>query len=657
MKLFQTQAKTTRPAPRPQPQLRQRQPGVAGIRTRLLWVAGALGVAALALVARAVDLQFVNQNFYQKQGDQRFLRELPIETTRGMITDRNGEPLAISTPVESIWANPDELTDHPDRYAQLATALDIPLPDLTAELKKHEDKEFLYLRRHMDPDSAAAIVALNIPGVYSRREYKRYYPLGEVMAHVIGYTNVDDHGQEGVELAFEDWLTGKPGAKRIIRDLHGRIVENVDLVRAAQPGRDLTLSLDRRLQYLSYKELAEAIKKNDASAGSVVILDVHTGEVLAMVNLPSYNPNARTDNRPSAHRNRAATDVTEPGSVMKAFTIASALETGNVTPDTIFDTNPGSMELAGHVIHDTHNHGVLTTTGIITKSSNVGAAKLSLQLTSAQMFDMLHRFGFGQTTGSGFPGESAGVLANGRSWSLIQKATIAYGYGVSVTAMQLAQAYAAIGNGGRLVTPTFVKGGQTPSRAVLDPHIASQIMTMLETVVAPGGTAPDAAVLGYRVAGKTGTARYASGGGYSKIYDSLFIGLVPATNPRLVMVTMIHDPKGKVYYGGLVAAPVFSKVMDRALRLMDVPPDNVQQWYADQPATPVAPTQPMDADLPPGVDPPSAPDAPASANPEAKPADVTKAGAAVAAPRTKAIVATPKAKAVAAASRAGAAQR
>jgi len=641
MRMFAAQPKPTRPPPRPQPQLRQRQPSVIGLRTRLLWVAGALGVAAIALVARAVDLQFVNQNFYQKQGDQRFLRELPIETTRGMITDRNGEPLAISTPVESIWANPSELSEHPDRFAQLATALDVPVADMTAAIKKKSDKEFLYLRRHMDPDSAQAIVALNIPGVYSRREYKRYYPLGEVMAHVIGYTNVDDHGQEGVELAFDDWLTGKPGAKRIIRDLHGRIVENVDLVRAAQPGRDLTLSIDRRLQYLSYKELAEAIKKNDASAGSAVILDVHTGEVLAMVNLPSYNPNARTDNRPSAHRNRAATDVTEPGSVMKAFTIASALETGIVTPDTTFDTNPGSTELAGHVIHDTHNHGVLTVTGIITKSSNVGAAKLSLLMNSTQMFDMLHRFGFGQTTGSGFPGESAGVLPNGRSWSMIQKATIAYGYGVSVTAMQLARAYAAIGNGGRLVTPTFVKGGDSPSKAVLDPHVASQIMAMLETVVTPEGTAPQAAVLGYRVAGKTGTARYASGGGYSKIYDSLFIGLVPATNPRLVMVIMVHDPKGSVYYGGLVAAPVFGKVMDGALRLMDVPPDNVQQWYADQPAAPAVPAQPMDADLPPGVDVPSPPDAPAL-SPTTKPAaDQGKAGTAASLPKTK-VAAAPK---------------
>ena len=642
MRLFAPAPKPSRPPPRAQPQLRQRQPHATSTRSRLLWVGGFLGLAAVALVARAVDLQFVNQNFYQQQGDQRFLRELPIATTRGMVTDRNGEPLAISTPVESIWANPSELTDHPDRYAQLATALGVPLPDLTAALKKHEDKEFLYLRRHMDPDAAAGIVALNIPGVYSRREYKRYYPLGEVMSHVLGYTNVDDHGQEGVELAFDEWLTGKPGAKRIIRDLHGRIVENVDLIRAAQPGRDLSLSIDRRLQYLAYKELAEAIRKNDASAGSAVILDVHTGEVLAMVNLPSYNPNARTDNRPSAHRNRAATDVTEPGSVMKAFTIASALETGNVTPTTVFDTNPGSMELAGHVIHDTHNHGVLTTTGIITKSSNVGAAKLSLQLTSAQMFDMLHRFGFGQTTGSGFPGESAGVLANGRSWSLIQKATIAYGYGVSVTAMQLAQAYAAIGNGGRLVTPTFVKGGETPSRAVLDPHIASQIMAMLETVVAPGGTAPDAAVLGYRVAGKTGTARYASGGGYSKIYDSLFIGLVPATSPRLVMVIMVHDPKGSVYYGGLVAAPVFGKVMDRALRLMDVPPDNVQQWYADQPAVPTAPAQPLDADLPPGVDAP--PDTSGSTKPSA---ELPKAGAAAVAPKAGAARTASKAGAVA----------
>jgi cell division protein FtsI (penicillin-binding protein 3) len=334
------------------------------------------------------------------------------------------------------------------------------------------------------------------------------------------------------------------------------------------------------------------------------------------VNLPSYNPNARTDNRPSAHRNRAATDVTEPGSVMKVFTIASALESGIVTPDSHFDTNPGSMELAGHVIHDTHNHGLLTTTGILTKSSNVGAAKLSLLMTSAQMYDVFHRFGFGQQTGSGFPGESGGVLPNGRIWSTIQKATIAYGYGVSVTAMQLARGYAAVGNGGRLVTPTFVKGGESPSKAVLDPHIASQLMAMLETVVTPEGTAPQAAVLGYRVGGKTGTARYASGGGYSKIYDSLFIGLVPATNPRLVMVIMIHDPKGSVYYGGLVAAPVFGKVMDGALRLLDVPPDNVQQWYADAAnapaAAPAGPPKPMEGDLPPGVDapPPAVPVAP-----------------------------------------------
>jgi cell division protein FtsI (penicillin-binding protein 3) len=589
-----------RPPGRRQPVVRQRAPGGASVRTRLLWVGGVLGIAAVALVARAVDLQFVHKQFYLEQGDQRFVRELPIATSRGMITDRNGEPLAISTPVESIWANPSELSEHTDRYPQLAQALGVPLADLTAALKKHEDKEFIYLRRHLNPDEAQEIVALNIPGVYSRREYRRYYPLGEVMAHVLGYTNVDDRGQEGVELAFDDWLTGKPGAKRVIRDLHGRIVENVDLIQPAVPGRDLALSIDRRLQYLAYRELAEGIRKNDASAGSAVILDVQTGEVLAMVNLPSYNPNARTDDRPSVHRNRAATDVTEPGSVMKAFTIAAALETGKFTPDSVFDTNPGSMELAGHVIHDTHNHGVLTTTGIITKSSNVGAAKLSLQMDGVHIYDVMHRFGFGQSTGSGFPGEASGVLPPGKNWSTIQKATIAYGYGVSVTALQLAQAYAAIGNGGRLVAPTFVKGGQTESRAVLDPHIAQQIMQMLLTVVTPEGTAPQAAVLGYRVAGKTGTARYAAAGGYSKQYDSVFVGLVPATHPKLAMVVMIHDPKGSVYYGGLVAAPVFGRVMDGALRLLDVPPDNVQQWYAAQPAA-TAPQQPQEADLPPGA--------------------------------------------------------
>lgn len=590
--------------PRSEPPRRQgarREALTIGLRTRLAWVGGVMGLAALALVARAVDLQFIDRDFYQAQGDQRFLREVPIATTRGMITDRNGEPLAISTPVESIWGNPEELAEHADKYPQLATALGIPLADLKDNLDKHAGKEFVYLRRHMDPDSAEAVVALGIPGIYAQREYKRYYPLGEVMAHILGFTNVDDHGQEGVELAFDDWLSGTPGAKKVIRDLHGRFVENVDLVKPAVPGRDLALSIDRRLQYLSYKELAEAIRKNKAEAGTAVIMDVRNGEILAMVNLPSYNPNARTDNRPSAHRNRAVTDVTEPGSVMKAFTIASALETGLVTPDTKFDTNPGTMELSGHTIHDTHNHGVLTVTGIITKSSNVGAAKLSLLMSSAQMYDVFTRFGFGHPTGSDFPGESGGVLPNGRVWSQIQKATIAYGYGVSVTALQLARGYAAIGNGGRLVTPTFVKGGGGQGKAVLDPHIASEIMAMLETVVTPQGTAPQAAVLGYRVAGKTGTARYSGTRGYTNIYDSVFVGLVPASRPRLVMVVMIHDPKGSVYYGGLVSAPVFGHVMDGALRLMDVPPDNIQQWYAATPAKPADSAAPLEGDLPPDV--------------------------------------------------------
>ena len=590
--------------------------GGIAVRERVLGVAAFLAVASLALVARAVDLQFIHKDFYQQQGDSRFLRELPIATSRGMITDRNGEPLAISTPVESIWANPSELALHPDRFPQLAQALGVPAKELATEIQKRASKEFMYLRRHLNPDEAQAIVALGVPGVFSQREYRRFYPLGEVMAHVLGYTNVDDRGQEGVELAFDEWLTGKPGAKRVIRDRRGRIVENVDLVRPALPGKDLVLSIDRRIQYLAYRELAAAVHENNASAGTAVILDVHTGEVLAMVNVPSYNPNARTDNRPNAHRNRAATDVTEPGSVMKAFTVAAALETGKFTPNSIFDTNPGSMELAGHVIHDTHNHGVLTLTGIITKSSNVGAAKLSLQMTPEHMYDVLHRFGFGQVSGSGFPGESAGVLPNSHRWGIMEKATIAYGYGVSVTPLQVAQAYAALGNGGRLVSPTFVKGANNPSRAVLDPQIAHQILTMLETVIGPEGTAQKAAVLGYRVAGKTGTARNASGGGYSKQYDSLFVGLVPASNPKFAMVVMIHDPKGSVYYGGLVAAPVFGKVMDGALRLMDVPPDNVQQWYVAQPKPTATPATP-EAELPPDV----APAANVAAVPDATAAD------------------------------------
>jgi cell division protein FtsI (penicillin-binding protein 3) len=552
-------------------------------RKRLYLVLAVLGLATGSLVVRAIDLQFVDKAFYQSQGDQRFLREIPIPTSRGMILDRSGEPLAVSSPVESIWANPQELLHHPERLAELAEALHTPLDPLRERIEQRASREFVYLRRHMNPDEAEAIVERGIPGIYSQREFRRFYPLGEVMAHVLGFTNIDDRGQEGLELAFDDWLTGKPGAKKVIRDRRGRIVENVDLLSQAEPGRDLKLSIDRRIQYLAYRELKAALLEHGASSGSLVLLDVGSGEILAMVNQPSYNPNAREGVESAAMRNRAVTDLFEPGSVIKAFTVAAALETGKVRPDTPIETSPGTMPLAGHTIRDIRNFGQVTPTRLLTKSSNIAATKLALDMSSDHMHDVLRRFGFGEATGVGFPGEASGVLPGPRSWGTLHKATISFGYGLSVTALQLAQAYAVIGNRGTLAAPTFLHGARTPTRAVIDPRLADTLLAMLETVTGDEGSATRARVAGFRVAGKTGTSRQAVAGGYQKRYISLFAGLIPVSNPRYAMVVMINDPRGRDYYGGLVSAPVFGRVMEGALRVMDVPPDDIGRWLAAAP--------------------------------------------------------------------------
>jgi len=554
------------------------------LRHRLLAISVVLGVFGVVLVARAAHLQLISPDFYQQQGDARFLREVPIATSRGTITDRNGEPLAISSPVESVWANPQELLQHGDRMPQLAKALGIPQDVLQQRISQRADKEFVYLRRHMNPDVADEVVDLGIPGVYSQREFRRFYPHGEVMAHVLGFTNIDDRGQEGLELAFDEWLTGKAGAQQIIRDRRGRTVENVDLIRAAEPGHDLTLSIDRRIQYLAYRELKTALVERGASSGSIVVLDVPTGEILAMVNQPSYNPNSRDGSGPETQRNRAVTDVVEPGSVMKTLTLAAALESGKFTPESLIATAPGYMPLpGGYTVKDFRNYGTLTMTGVLTKSSNVGATKIASELTNEHQYDMYHRFGLGQASGSGFPGESSGVLRAPNLWGPTEKATISYGYGLSVTPLQLARAYAAIGNGGRLHEATFVKGSDSASVQVIDPVIAAQLMTMLETVTSTDGTASRAAVMGYRVAGKTGTVRKAGGGSYiAKRYAAVFVGLVPASNPKFAMAVVIHDPQGLEYGGGAVSAPIFHHVMDGALRLMDVPPDNIEQWFTAQ---------------------------------------------------------------------------
>jgi len=557
------------------------------LRNRLMLVGGALGLCAVALVARALDLQVISNDFYRQQGDARSLREIPIPTSRGMITDRNGEPLAVSTPVESVWANPKELAKNTERLPELAKALDVAPDELARKLAQRSGKEFMYLKRRINPDEARQILALKVPGVFSQREFRRFYPQGEAMAHVLGYTNIDDRGQEGLELAFDHELRGKPGTKRVIRDGAGRIVENVDLVRSAEPGKDLTLTLDRRIQYLTFRELRRALNDTGASSASAVVLDIETGEVLAMANLPTYNPNLPGAGNRDTHRNRAVTDVVEPGSTMKPVTVAAALSKGTVTPQTLVNTTPGWMPNGRYRITDTHNNGVLTVTGVITKSSNVGAAKLALPLPNDYYYNFIHNFGYGSKPGSGFPGESSGLLAPPQRWSGTTKATMSYGYGLSATPLQIAMVYAAMANGGKLIAPTFVKGQRNEGKQVLEPVVAGEIMRMMQTVTEPGGTAKQAAILGYHVAGKTGTTRkFSATGGYSKKYVSLFAGVVPVEKPRFSMVVVVSepDPTKKGYYGGSVSGPVFRNVMDGALRLMDVAPDDIETWLAVQAA-------------------------------------------------------------------------
>ncbi len=568
------------------PQHGRRRSAGPSSRKRMVVVVGLLGLASLGLVARAFDLQVVRKQFYQSQGDARFLRVMPIPVSRGTIFDRNGEPLAVSTPVMSIWANPSEVLDNEDRIPQLAQALGVGAGELKEQLAQRSDKEFVYLRRQMSPEAAQAVLDLSIPGINGQREFKRYYPSGEVTSHVLGFTNIDDHGQEGLELAYDDWLSGKPGAKRVIRDRMGHVVENVEQIRAPKPGQDLTLSIDRRIQFLAYNELKSTLEKSQADSGSMVVLDVKTGEVLAMVNLPTYNPNAVNGSKPDQRRNRAMTDVLEPGSTIKPILMAAALSSGKYTPTgPLIDTTGGHWFFQGHDIHDTHNYGLLSPTGVITKSSNVGAAHIAMQLDTSLMYDTYRAFGFGNSTQSGFPGEASGYLQVGVKWRPLEKAILGYGYGLNVTVLQLANAYATIADGGVMHSPTFIKDGDNDAKVIIDPQIAHELVGMLETTTQPGGTAaPYAWIANYTVAGKTGTAHKATAGGYSKDnYGAAFAGMVPATNPRLVAAVVIDNPRKGSYYGGLVSAPIFAKVMGGALRLLDIPPDNIGRWYVGGP--------------------------------------------------------------------------
>ncbi len=550
--------------------------------TRLYACLAIVVLAALGLVGRAFNLQIMETDFLREQGEARFMREVEVPVRRGNILDRNGEPLAVSTPVDSVWVNPGELLQSPDDIARLAAVIGADADEIERRLTQRAQKEFVWLKRRLHPDLASEIETLQLPGVFLQKEYRRFYPAGEVAAHVIGFTNIDDIGQEGLELAYNDWLRGKPGVKRVIRDRLGRTVEHAELIRESVPGQDIELTIDRRLQYLAYRELKRIVLKHGARSGSVVVLDIESGEVLAMVNRPSYNPNQPNIDSEGL-RNRAVTDVFEPGSVMKPFSIASALEAGTVRPDSPIDTTPGTIRISGYTISDHHNYGPLDVTRVITKSSNVGATKIALELKPEQMWNTYDRLGFGTVTGTGFPGESAGVLRNHRRWRKVEQATLSYGYGLSVTTLQLAAAFATIADDGRMRRPSLIRGASNPAVSVIDPHIARQVAAMLETVTGPEGTGKSARISNYRVSGKTGTSRKASAAGYASRYIASFAGFAPSSEPRLVCVVVINDPTGEQYYGGQVAAPLFSTIMSGALRLLDIAPDNFERVLVHQP--------------------------------------------------------------------------
>jgi cell division protein FtsI (penicillin-binding protein 3) len=553
-------------------------------RWRSTVILGLVLLGAAGLIARAVELQLLDHGFLAKQGDDRSMRVVKIAAHRGAITDRNGEPLGVSTPVDSVWVNPQEINDNIDQLPRLAKALKEDQQSLARRITSNLDREFLYLVRHMPPEQAAHIKALGIPGVYLLREYRRYYPAGEVSGHVVGFTTVDDKGQEGLELGFDQLLNGEDGAKRVIQDMYGRYVENVESIRAPRPGRDLVTSIDLRIQYLAYRELKSAMQEYRARAGSVIVVDVDTGEVLALVNQPSYNPNDREQLKAGLYRNRAATDIFEPGSSIKPFIMAAALASGQYHADSVVDTSPGFLKVGSKVFEDEKDFGSIDLATILAKSSNVGSAKIALSLQPEQIWNTLTALGLGQVTGSGYPGESAGMLSQYTHWRPIGIATLSHGYGLSVTPLQLAHAYATIGAGGVRRPISFEKvTGPVPGEQVLDPKVAHALVQLMEQVVEKGGTATRAQLIGYRVSGKTGTAFKSIAGGYSTDrIMAVFAGLVPASHPKLATVVVIDEPSrdlhevGTLAQGGTVAAPVFANVMSGALRLLDIPPDDLQ---------------------------------------------------------------------------------
>lgn len=532
----------------------------------------------IGLLSRIFFLGIFNRHFLVNQSVARSVRVVDISAHRGMITDRNNQPLAISIPVASIWANPRLVNVSSTELSQLASLLEISTADLTYKLSKKNNHEFVYLKRRIPPQVAAKILHLQISGIFSQREYKRYYPEGKTAAQLVGFTNVDDNGQEGLELSYNSWLHGVPGKIKVVKDRVGNVIADLGVVQEPLQGRDLALSIDNRIQFLAYRALDEAVSKFHADSASAVVLDVKTGEVLAMVNQPSFNPNNRSNVPVQNYRNRAVTDLFEPGSTIKAFTVASALASGKYTPKTLVNTNPGVLVVDKHQIHDNEhiNHGVISVTEVLQKSSDIGVTKMALSLPPSQLLRMLLSVGFGQSTQSGFPGEASGILPDHLEGRPFVLATLAFGYGISVTTLQLAQAYAVIATNGLLRPITFIKHDQAvPGKQVMSAKIAGQLLTMLSTVLQEGGTGELGRVPGYRIAGKTGTAHIAAPHGYySDRYFSVFAGIAPVSNPRLVVAVIVKNPTGGSYYGGLVAAPTFAQIMEGSLRVLEIPPDD-----------------------------------------------------------------------------------
>jgi len=543
-------------------------------RSKFIVAGIALGFVALA--GRAAWVQVFGNEFYRKQGEVRFARTLELPANRGRIFDRNGLLLATSVPVPSIWAIPEDVEQGRDKakLAQLAKLLQLPLPELMKKLEEDE-RNFVWIKRQVDESTARQVAALDIKGIYQRKEYRRQYPEGEAAAHVVGFTSIEDHGQEGVELAFDKALAGKPGSRRVIKDRLGRIVEDVREQVPPLDGKDLQLSIDSKVQFFAYQQLRDAVVANKAKAGSVVVLDVHTGEVLALANYPSYSPSNRQNLTGAQLRNRALTDSFEPGSTMKPFAVSLALEKGLVKPDTLIPTAPGRITLAGSTISDSHAHGDLTVTQVIQKSSNVGTVRVAMQLQPREMWELYTQVGFGQRPQVPFPGTVSGKLRAWKTWRPIEQATMSYGYGVATSLFQLARAYTVFARDGELVPVTLLKTDQAaPGIRVLRPEIAQEMREMLHLVTLSGGTAPKAQTMGYSVGGKTGTAHKQEGRGYAEHkYRGVFVGIAPIDQPRIVVAVMIDEPSAGRYFGGDVAAPVFSATVQQTLRMLGVQPD------------------------------------------------------------------------------------